>query len=181
MYFPFSSNKKARGRLLLTTVKFIFMEPNGQWQKWYKTIKCTFYLNEKCNLEVTSIITIILPFYRQQGLASCMLRGAFLEHYFCQYIILQLCSSYVTNVHAASLHCFIYTVYSVPILTWQSVWWWYKLIMIEALLIHPLHTFLNELINYLQEMTGHFSLIGLGTALVIFLIYFIYYHYNYQW
>ena len=82
MYFPFSSNKKARGRLLLTTVKFIFMEPNGQWQEWYKTIKCTFYLNEKCNLEVTSIITIILPFYRQQGLASCMLRGAFLEHYF---------------------------------------------------------------------------------------------------
>ena len=43
-----------------------------------------------------------------------MLGGTFLEHYFCQYVILQLCSNYVTNVHAPSLHCFIYTVYSVP-------------------------------------------------------------------
>lgn len=29
--------------------------------------------------------------------------------------------------------------------------------MIEALLIHPLHTFLNELVYYLQEMTGLFK------------------------
>lgn len=80
-----------------------------------KQLKCTFYLNKKCNLEVTSIITIILPFYKmQEGLAPCMLGGTFLEHYFCQYVILQLCSNYVTNVHAPSLHCFIYTVYSVP-------------------------------------------------------------------
>ena len=98
--FPFPSNRKARGRLLsITVIKFLFMAHSVDSDKSeIKQLKCTFYLNKKCNLEVTSIITIVLPFYKlQEGLAPCMLRGTFLEHYFCQYVILQLCSNYVTK------------------------------------------------------------------------------------
>ena len=74
-----------------------------------KQLKCTFYLNKKCNLEVTSIITIVLPFYKlQEGLAP-FLNIIFVSMLFYNYI-----QTMLQNVHAPSLHCFIYTVYSVP-------------------------------------------------------------------
>lgn len=51
-----------------------------------------------CSPWETSILRCLIPFYKlQEGLAPCMLRGTFLEHYFCQYVILQLCSNYVTK------------------------------------------------------------------------------------
>ena len=73
-----------------------------------KQLKCTFYLNKKCNLEVTSIITIVLPFYKlQEGLAP-FLNIIFVSMLFYNYVQTML---QMPMLHPFTASYTLYTVY----------------------------------------------------------------------
>lgn len=146
-----------------------------------KQLKCTFYLNRKCNLEVTSIITINnIAFLSARR--SCTLH---VKRYLSWTLFLSVCyftimfklcykcpCSIPSLLHIHCLQCtYINLIVTVMVIQVDNDWSF----------VDPSFAYFFEWTHLLSARNdrAYLSLIGLGTALVIFLNYFMYYHYYY--